>query len=48
VTYLDAAVRSRDGKRHAVQLHLDLSAEWSTNLPADPVVWSRYQVRAWR
>ncbi len=41
VTWLQVSVRSIDGRGHRIQLELDMSVDWATNDPGDPVIWHR-------
>ena len=39
------SVETADGKRHAVSLYLDATAEWAVNRPEQPVTWARERRR---
>ena len=38
-SYVQVAARSKDGAKHDVQVYLDVSGEWCTHDPKQPVTW---------
>ncbi len=46
LTYLTWSVRSTDGKKHAVKLYYDITAEWAVNTTDQKVQWSRVRAGA--
>ncbi|HEY3413978.1 MAG TPA: DUF5127 domain-containing protein [Armatimonadota bacterium] len=43
-SYVTFTARSADGKRHAVQLYFDISAEWVVDQTTQSVTWSRLTI----
>jgi hypothetical protein len=40
-SYIDFAAESNDGKKHEVEIYLDVTGEWAVNKPAQKVQWKR-------
>jgi len=43
VSYVAFDVVANDGRRHDVQIYLDISGEWAVNTPDQGVVWQRFK-----
>jgi hypothetical protein len=44
VTFITASASSNDGSPHEVSVYLDVTGEWCTHEPSQPVAWSRVRV----